>query len=79
MLVGALLVTDVSSTEKLIMFLVLVVEALNSAIEAVVDLVTKEPKTLAGRAKDYGSSAVLLANSQVVIVWFVILFEHYFF
>ncbi len=41
--------------------LVLVVELLNSAIEAVVDLVTEEYAELAGRAKDLGSAAVFIA------------------
>ena len=48
---------------------VLVVELLNSAIEAVTDRVSLEDHALAKRAKDLGSAAVLLAILNVVIVW----------
>lgn len=53
--------------------LVLVVELLNSAIEAVVDRVSLEHHPLAGRAKDIGSAAVLLALGNVVAVWALVL------
>ena len=55
--------------------LVLLVEILNSAIEAVVDLVTDEKHELAGRAKDMGSTAVMIALIIVAVVWGVILLE----
>lgn len=48
---------------------VLVVELLNSGIEAVTDRVSLEDHALAKRAKDLGSAAVLLAAANVVIVW----------
>lgn len=48
---------------------VLVVELLNSGIEAVTDRVSLEDHALAKRAKDLGSAAVLLAIANVVIVW----------
>jgi len=54
--------------------LVLLVEIINSAIEAVVDLVTEEKHELAGRAKDMGSTAVMIALIIVAVVWGVILF-----
>ena len=47
------------------MLLVLIVEILNSAIEAVVDRVGTEHHDLSGRAKDMGSAAVLLALLNV--------------
>lgn len=52
---------------------VLVVELLNSAIEAVVDRVSLEDHELAKRAKDYGSAAVMIALSTTGIVWLVLL------
>lgn len=52
----------------LTMGLVLVAEALNTAIETVVDLVSPEYNTLAGHAKDIAAGAVLLAALTAVIV-----------
>lgn len=49
--------------------LVVIIELLNSGIEAVVDRIGDEPHTLSGRAKDLGSAAVFLALVLVVIVW----------
>ncbi len=54
--------------------LVLVVELLNSAIEAVVDRVSLEHHALAKRAKDIGSAAVMLALVSVPITWALVLF-----
>lgn len=53
--------------------MVLVVELLNSAVEAVVDRVSLEDHELAKRAKDYGSAAVMLALATTGIVWLVLL------
>jgi diacylglycerol kinase (ATP) len=49
--------------------LVLIVELLNSAIEAAVDRVSLDRHHLSKRAKDIGSAAVLLALINVVVVW----------
>ncbi len=49
--------------------LVLITEALNSAIERVVDLVTKEHHPLAKQAKDAGSAAVFLAIVLTAGIW----------
>lgn len=49
--------------------LVIIVELLNSAIEATVDRISIEDHDLAKRAKDIGSSAVMLSLINVVIVW----------
>lgn len=57
--------------------LVLIVELLNSAIEAVVDLHGSERRELAGRAKDLGSAAVLLSMGLCVLVWLGILWERF--
>lgn len=53
--------------------LVLVVELLNSAIEAVIERFGGEWHELAGRAKDMGSAAVFVAMLNVLLVWGLIL------
>ena len=53
--------------------LVLVVELLNSAIEATVDRISLENHDLAKRAKDIGSSAVLVSLVNVLVVWGLLL------
>jgi diacylglycerol kinase (ATP) len=53
--------------------LVLVVEILNSAIEAVVDRVGLERHELSGLAKDLGSAAVFLSLVMVAITWGLVL------
>ncbi len=54
--------------------LVLVVELLNSAVEAVVDRISLENHHLAKRAKDIGSAAVLMSLVNVLVVWALVLF-----
>lgn len=49
--------------------LVLVVELVNSAIEATVDRISLESHQLAKRAKDIGSAAVLLSLINVLVIW----------
>jgi diacylglycerol kinase (ATP) len=67
-----------SSLEKGLMIssvlLVLIVEILNSAIEAVVDRFGGEIHELSGRAKDMGSAAVSMALLNAVIIWLFIIF-----
>lgn len=58
--------------------LVLSVELLNSAIEAVVDKVSPEFHELAGRAKDMGSAAVFVLLVLVVLSWALILGPRWF-
>ena len=53
-------------------FLVLIVELLNSAVEAVVDRVGHEHHELAGQAKDMGSAAVMLSLIMAVGTWILI-------
>jgi len=55
------------------LFVVLIVELVNSAIEAVVDRVGEERHILSGRAKDLGSAAVFLALANVIMIWVLIL------
>ena len=57
------------------LFLVLIVELINSAIEAVVDRFGKELHELSGRAKDIGSSAVLVSLLNVFVIWGLVLCE----
>jgi diacylglycerol kinase (ATP) len=54
--------------------LVLIVELLNSAIEATVDRVSLEHHQLAKRAKDIGSAAVMISLVNVGVVWLLVLF-----
>lgn len=56
------------------LLLVLIVEILNSAIEAVVDRFGGERHPLSGRAKDMGSAAVFLALVNAGICWLCIIF-----
>jgi diacylglycerol kinase (ATP) len=69
---------DVSSIERLLMIIsllfVLIVELLNSAIEAVVDRVGMEHHPLSGQAKDMGSAAVSISILIVIAVWVTALF-----
>lgn len=54
------------------LLLVLVVELINSAIEATIDRLGSDPHPLSGRAKDMGSAAVFIAIINVIVVWLVI-------
>jgi diacylglycerol kinase (ATP) len=58
--------------------IVLIVELLNTAIEAVVDRIGDEYHILAGSAKDVGSAAVLISLLQVLAVWILVLTERFF-
>ena len=51
------------------LLLILIVELLNSAIEAVVDRIGTTPSELSGRAKDLGSAAVLLTILVALCIW----------
>jgi diacylglycerol kinase (ATP) len=71
------LIVPVSSLEKLLLIsvlvLVLIIELMNSSIEAIVDRVSLERHPLSKNAKDLGSAAVFLAVSLAVATWVVIL------
>jgi diacylglycerol kinase (ATP) len=54
-------------------FLVLIVELVNSAIEAVVDRVGMEHHELSGFAKDTASAAVLISLIIFLVTWIIIL------
>jgi diacylglycerol kinase (ATP) len=51
------------------LFLLIIVELLNSAIESTVDRIGAERHTLSGRAKDMGSAAVFFCLVLIAIVW----------
>lgn len=54
--------------------LVMIVELLNSGIEAVVDRIGTEYHALSGIAKDVGSAAVLLSLLAAIVTWILLLF-----
>ncbi|MBM2829262.1 MAG: diacylglycerol kinase [Gammaproteobacteria bacterium] len=56
-----------------VILLVMIVELINSGIEAVVDRISGEHHELSGRAKDVGSAAVLIALINVAAVWLLVL------
>ncbi len=70
------LLIPVSALERIaliaVLVLVLVVELLNSAIEAVVDRVSLERNPLSKNAKDLGSAAVMLTFILALVTWGVI-------
>jgi diacylglycerol kinase (ATP) len=59
------------------LLLVLIVELLNTAIEAAVDRDSVEINPLGKRAKDYGSAAVMIALLVAGLTWVTILGAHY--
>ena len=72
---------DVSSLERIalvsMLALVIIVELLNSAVEAAIDRIGPEHHDLSGRAKDLGSAAVFVALTLTLYVWGVILYDNY--
>lgn len=77
LLIPCALFTPANGVGKALMIaavlLVLVVELLNSAVEAAVDRISLENHALSKRAKDIGSAAVLLALLNVPLVWGLVL------
>ncbi len=59
------------------LMLVLIVELLNSAVEALVDRIGSERHELSGVAKDLGSAAVFVALVLVVVVWSLLLIPRF--
>ena len=60
------------------LFLLIIVELLNSAIENTVDRIGAERHILSGRAKDMGSAAVLVCLVLIATVWLTIIWSRYF-
>lgn len=57
--------------------IVLIVELLNSAVEAVVDRFGDELHVYSGRAKDLGSAAVFLSLVFLAMVWFAVAWSRF--
>jgi len=76
-LIPIALLLDVGGAGKAMMIasvlVVLIVELLNSAVEAAVDRISVDPHPLSKRAKDIGSAAVFLSLVNVVAVWALVL------
>ena len=53
--------------------LIIIVELLNSSIEATVDRISVKPHKLSKRAKDIGSAAVFFSLVNAAVIWFLIL------
>lgn len=74
-------ILPISLTAKLLLFganmVVLITEILNSAIEAVVDLVSPDFSELGKKAKDMGSAAVFLALVLAAVIWAATLLSLY--
>ncbi len=71
----------VTPIEKILLIasviLVLIIELLNSSVEAAIDRISFEVHDLSKRAKDFGSAAVMLALLLCGLTWLIILSEHY--
>ncbi|MDA0345332.1 MAG: diacylglycerol kinase, partial [Proteobacteria bacterium] len=59
-------------------FLVLIIELVNSSIEAAVDRISYEKHGLSKRAKDYGSAAVFLSLLMCSMIYIYVMFKIYF-
>ena len=77
MLIPAALLLPVAATGRALLlasvFLVLIVELLNSAIEAAVDRISLDNHELARVAKDIGSAAVMLSLVCMTLIWIIVL------
>lgn len=77
---GALLLAETWTQAALLVAVtlaVLVVELLNSAVEAIVDLVAPQAHELAGRAKDMGAAAVFVSLFLAAAVWALVAVERF--
>lgn len=80
-LIPLAIVLSVNATQMVLMIssvvLLLMMEIINSAIEAAIDRHGDEQHSLSGRAKDMGSAAVLFAFIYLLLVWGGILWDNY--
>ncbi|MDY0194414.1 MAG: diacylglycerol kinase [Aliarcobacter butzleri] len=80
-LIPLIIFINTTMTNKALMFIslmgMILAEAINSAIERVVDLVTLEHHDMAGRAKDVGSSIVFLSIFIFITTWIIIFLDVY--
>ncbi|MDD0824793.1 diacylglycerol kinase [Mannheimia sp. AT1] len=73
----ALILGDTNIEKALLVgtiFIVLITELLNSAVESVVDRIGSDFHELSGRAKDIGSAAVFMSMMLLAITWILVLF-----
>ncbi|PIR38457.1 MAG: diacylglycerol kinase [Alphaproteobacteria bacterium CG11_big_fil_rev_8_21_14_0_20_39_49] len=74
----AALIVECTTVERVLLIgslmLVLMVELINTAIEAVVDRISEEKHELSKKAKDVGSAVVLIALLNAAVTWGIILF-----
>lgn len=74
------LIFGITAIEKVILIgswsLVLLMEIINSAIEAIVDRISLEIHPLSKKIKDIGSAAVFISLVNVIAVWIIILSSH---
>ncbi|APE02079.1 diacylglycerol kinase [Alteromonas mediterranea] len=77
LLIPTALLLNISTVEKLLLitslFIVLITELLNTAIEKLCDHITTDFHELIGRAKDIGSAAVFVSLMLAIITWLSIL------
>ena len=77
-LIPVALLVEASVAERLLLimslFVLVITELLNSAVEAVVDRIGAEFHELSGRAKDIASAAVFFALLLLIVTWISILF-----
>ena len=59
-------------------FIVLIVELLNSAVEAAIDRISNERHALSKQAKDIASAAVFLSLILFTIIWGLVIFERFY-
>jgi diacylglycerol kinase (ATP) len=73
---------NISAFEKFmligVLVLMLIVELMNSAIEAVVDRISLDHHPLSKNAKDFGSAAVFLSVGLAATAWGVVLFNRFY-
>jgi diacylglycerol kinase (ATP) len=78
-LIPTALLLPITATQKALLcgsvILVLIMELLNSAVEATVDRISLQQHELAKRAKDYGSAAVFLSLCVWGLVWALVLYD----
>ena len=78
-LIPAALLLPVSLIVRILLIgsvlLVLIIELLNTAVEAAVNSICREQHTLSAKAKDAGSASVLMASINLVVVWGIVLFD----
>jgi len=80
-LVPIALLLPVSALSKAVMLssliIVLIVEMLNTAIEKTIDRISLEYHSLSKKIKDMGSAAVFMSCANVVVIWSIILLDHF--